>query len=181
MSVITRTVTAEELLAMSEHKWLELYDGELKDVSPANARHGDIAGQIGMILRQYVSPRKLGRILIEGGYILARNPDTVLGPDVSFLLQSRIPADGLPQKFFEGHPDLAVEIISPTNPRKELLAKLNRYLASGTALAWLVDPNAQTVDVYRPEHAVTHLTRTDMLSGHEVIPGFTVQVAEFFA
>jgi Uma2 family endonuclease len=180
MSVISKTVTAEELLAMSEHKWLELYEGELKNVSPANARHGDIASQIGMILRQFVTPKRLGRVIIEGGYILARNPDTVLGPDVSFVRQSRIPAEGLPEKFFDGPPDLAIEIVSPTNPRKELLRKLQYYLDAGTLLAWLVDPNAQTVDVFRPQQSVRRLARTDVITCEEVIPAFSVVVSEFF-
>ena len=181
MTMIANAVTAEDLLAMGpKGRWLELYQGEVRAVSPANVRHGDIAGQIGMILRQYVSPRKLGRVIIEGGYILARNPDTVLGPDVSFLRQSRVPEAGLPEKFFEGHPDLAIEIISPTNPRGELRRKLKTYLDHGTELAWLVDPNAQTVDIHRPNQPVRRLKRTEVVTGEDVIAGFSVVVSEFF-
>jgi Uma2 family endonuclease len=180
MSLTTKTVTAEELLAMSDHKWLELYEGELKNVSPANARHGSVAVQIAALLQLFVKPRKLGAVMVEGGYILARNPDTVLGPDVSFVRQSRIPEEGLPEKFFDGPPDLAVEIISPTNPRKELLAKLQNYLDAGTPLAWLVEANAQTVDVFRPRLAVQRLKRTDQITGEDVIPAFSVTVSEFF-
>jgi Uma2 family endonuclease len=182
MTLATRNLTAEDLLAMGAGSHLlELFEGELRTVSPANMRHGDIAGQIGMILRQYVSPRKLGRVIIEGGFVLARNPDTVLGPDVSFIQQSRVPADGLREEFFEGHPDLAVEIISPTNPKRELDAKMKTYLKHGTPLAWLVDPRGQTVDVYRPKQAVKRLKKTDMITGEEVIPAFSCAVAEFFA
>src|SRR6185437_967617 len=111
MTTTSRLVTAEELLAMSESKWLELYDGELRTVSPANARHGSIAVQIAMLLQMYVGPRQLGRVIVEVGYVLTRRPDTVLGPDVSFVAQARIPSGGLPEKFIEGCPDLAVEVI----------------------------------------------------------------------
>src|SRR5947208_451295 len=120
MTIAAKLVTAEELLAMPDHKWLELYEGELRTVSPANARHGNIAVEIASLIRAFAKPRKFGAVLVEGGYILRRKPDTVLGPDVSFLRQSRIAPSGLPEKFFEGHPDLAVEIISPTNPRSEI-------------------------------------------------------------
>ena len=182
MTAAVRNVTAEELLAMgAESRLLELYEGELRTGSPANIRHGDIAGQIGMILRQYVSPRKLGRVIIEGGFVLSRNPDTVLGPDVSFIQQARVPADGLREEFFEGHPDLAVEIISPTNPKGQLDAKMKMYLAQGTPLGWLVDPGGKTVDVYRADGAVTRLKRGEMITGEEVILGFSCAVGEFFS
>lgn len=182
MTTTARSLTAEELLAMGEraHR-LELHQGELRPVSPANARHGDIAGQIAMILRQFVAPRMLGKVLVDAGYILARKPDTVLGPDVSFLRQSRIPPTGLPEKFFDGHPDLAIEIISPTNPRAELEAKMRTYVDHGTPLAWLVDPAAQTLDIYQPHQRVRRLTHNDVVTGQDVLTGFSCAVAEFFA
>lgn len=182
MIMTANTVTAEDILALgAKGRFLELMEGEVRTVSPANVRHGDIAGQIGMILRQYVSPRKLGRVIIEGGYVLARDPDTMLGPDVSFLRQARIPAGGLPEKFFDGCPDLAVEIISPTNPRSELKRKMKMYIDHGAELGWLVDPNSMTVDVYRPHRAVRRMKKSEQITGDEVIPGFSVVVSEFFA
>jgi Uma2 family endonuclease len=181
MTTVTTRVTAEELLALPDPKSFELYDGELRTVSPANARHGDIASQIGMLLRQYVSPRKLGRVMIGAGYVLARNPDSVLGPDVSFLAQARIPAAGLPEKSFEGSPDLAVEIISPTNPRREIEKKMQRYFRAGTLLRWVVDPTSETVHLHRPNAPVHTVSRRDTISGEMVIPGFSCNVAEFFA
>jgi Uma2 family endonuclease len=182
MTMTANTVTADDVLAMgAKGRFLEVIEGEARAVLPANIRHGDIASQIGMILRQYVSPRKLGRVIIEGGYILARNPDTMLAPDVSFLRQSRIPAGGLPEKFFDGFPDLAVEIISPTNPRAELKRKMKTYLDHGTELAWLVDPNMMTVDIYRPKRAARRVKRSDQITGDQTIAGFSVVVSEFFA
>lgn len=184
MTTAAKLFTAEDLLDMPGSKYLELYEGELTEVSPANARHGDVAGQIAMVLRQYVKPRNLGAVLVEGGFILHRHPDTVLGPDVSFIEQSRIPEGGLPEKFFEGHPDLAIEIVSPRNPRKEQQIKIQRYLAAGTRLCWLVDPGSKSVDIFRPPtgpRPTQKLSGQETISGEGVIPGFSAPIAEFFA
>jgi Uma2 family endonuclease len=181
MTIAAKPITAEALLAMGEDaRRLELYDGELRTMSPANSRHGNIAVQIAFLLQQFVKPRRLGAVMVEGGFILARNPDTVVGPDVSFLRQSRIPPAGLQENFFEGHPDLAVEIISPTNPRRQLDDKMNLYTRHGTPLAWLVDPPAHTVDIYRPNLPTQHLAASDTITGEQVIPGFSCAVAAFF-
>jgi Uma2 family endonuclease len=180
MTIAAKSVTAEDLLDMAGHKYRELFEGELRTVSPANARHGDIALQIGTLLKQYIKPRNLGKVLVEGGYILRRQPDTVLGPDVSFIKQSRIPEGGLPEKFYEGPPDLAIEIISPRNPRAELLEKMKAYLKGGTPLGWLVDPVKKSVEVYEPGKRVRTTRAEDTISAGEVIPGFSCGVAEFF-
>jgi len=181
MTTTNKLVTAEELLGMAGSKYLELYDGELRTASPANMQHGSIAVQIAMLLQMYAGPRKLGRAVVEGGYVLKRNPDTVLGPDVSFVVQARIPVGGFLAKFFEGCPDLAVEIISPTNPRREILEKMRRYQESGTALGWLADPVAETVEIFRPQGNVEKLGKNDVISGEAVVAGFSCAVAEFFA
>jgi Uma2 family endonuclease len=181
MTTTIKPVTAEELLSMPNSKWLELYDGELKTVSPANMRHGNMAVRIAFLLESHVRPRKLGRVFVEGGYVLKRNPDTVLGPDVSFVRESRIPKGKLPEKFIEGCPDLAVEIISPTNPRREIEDKMARYMKSGTPLGWLVDPGRETVDVYRANQAPQSLGKGESISGEDVIVDFSCEVAEFFA
>ncbi len=184
MTIAAKSITAEELLEKPDADHLELVEGELIEVSPANARHGDIAGQIAMLLKQYVNPRKLGKVLVEGGFILRRHPDTVLGPDVSFIAASRIPASGLPESFFDGHPDLAVEIISPRNLRRDLDGKIRRYLAAGTAICWLVNPGSRSVEIFRSDAAAAApeiLTESQTITGENTIPGFSVSVSEFFA
>ena len=182
MTIAAKWITAEELLALGEDlRNVELYNGEPRNVSPANMRHGNIAVQISWLLQQYVKPRQLGSVMVEGGFVLARSPDTVLGSDVSFVRQSRLPVEGLPEEFFAGHPDLAVEIISPTNTRRQLDEKMKLYIQHGTELGWLVDPNSQSVEVYRAGLAVERFAKSDVITGEQVIPGFACGVAEFFA
>ena len=180
MTTASRFATAEELVAMPDNERRELYEGEVRAVPPANMRHGHVAVQISTHLTQYAKPRDLGYVVTESGYVLQRNPDTVVGPDISFLKKSRAPAGGLPEKFFEGHPDLAVEIISPRNSRQELEEKMRIYMRHGTALGWLVDANARTVEVYRPGQAVLRLGETEEIAGETAVPGIRCRVSEFF-
>jgi Uma2 family endonuclease len=123
---------------------------------------------------------QLGTVVVEVGFVLARNPDTVLGPDVAFVSNSRIPADSHREKFVEGFPDLAVEIISPSNPRRQREEKLKTYLRHGTPLGWLVDPTSQTVDIYKPKAEVQRLNKKEIISGETIVHGFSCAVAEFF-
>jgi len=184
MTTAAKSITAEELHELPGSEYMELYEGEIVEVSPANARHGNIAVRIAALLLQHAKQKGLGEVLVEGGFILRRNPDTVLGPDVSFIQRSRIPEGGLPEKFFEGPPDLAVEIISPRNPRKELEEKIRRYLIAGTPLCWLIEPGPRTVEIFRDPtgaHAGQKLSGNDPISGENVLPGFSVPISEFFA
>ena len=79
----------------------------------------------------------------EAGYVLARNPDTVRGPDLSFIARERLVGFD-DSRFFEGAPDLAVEILSPSNRPGEVRAKAPEYLAAGARLVWVVDPSARS-------------------------------------
>jgi Uma2 family endonuclease len=181
MTISTKYTTAEELLALPDGKSFELYEGELRTVSPANFEHGSVAVQIAALLQQVVKPNDLGRILVECGFVLHRTPDTMLGPDVSFVRKSRLPSKIERSKFFEGNPDLAVEIISPTNSRREIEDKVKTYMRFGTPLAWVVDVIGRSVEVHRPGQPVLRFGEHQTITGSEIIPGFACVVSEFFA
>jgi len=178
---IRQLVTAEELERLGTlDQDYELVRGELVPVSPPGPIQGHLAIRIGGALDAFVRPRQLGTVYVETGYILARAPDTVRGPDVSFLSRERAAALG--RRGFVPHaPDLAVEIRSPDQTLAELTAKLQEYLDAGARLAWLVDPPSQTVRVHEPQRAPRVLAIGDVLDGGEVLPGFGLPVAELFA
>lgn len=182
MTLTAKSITASKLLMLQSAAGanFELYNGELRPVLPASSRHGEITAQIAFLLQQFVKPRKLGMVLVGDGFILTRTPDTVLSPDVSLIQQSRIRASCFQEDFFNSHPDLAVEIISPSDIRRELEAKLEIYIAHGTPLGWLVNTSAQTVDIYRPNQPPQRLGKSDTITGEHVLPGFACKVAEFF-
>ncbi len=183
MTVEQKLYTAEELWAMpdADGRRYELVEGELVEVPGAGALHGVISGNMYDHLRRYVSNHRLGVAFGDGvGYILARNPDRVRIPDASFVSRERIPATGLPEGYWPLAPDLAVEIVSPNDSAESLHARVREYLAAGTRLVWVVWPRSRSVTEYVPSGESREFQADGQLSGGEVLPGFTVRVAELF-
>jgi Uma2 family endonuclease len=104
----------------------------------------------------------------------------VRGPDISFLSAAKIPPAGLPEGYIDGAPDLAIEIVSPGDTASEIQNKVQDYLAYGTSLVWIVYPQQRIVTVHYPDGVARTLRETDALSGEQVIPGFSCQMAEIF-
>jgi Uma2 family endonuclease len=177
----SQLVTAEELVRMGRAGFsYELIGGRLVRMNPPNHEHGRIALDLGAELRQFVRANDLGHVVVESGYTLTRNPDTVRGPDVSFVRKGRPnypPASG----FFVGSPDLAVEVRSPDDTIAELLDMAAEYLGAGTELVWIVDPADATVRVLRRDAAMVTLGVNDVLDGAAVVPGFQLPLGELFA
>lgn len=90
--------------------------------------------KVGALLNEHVERLGLGTVLVEAGYVLRRKPDTVRGPDISFLSIGRLPPNQIPESFIPGAPDLAVEIISPGSRSSEVEEKVADYLAGGARL-----------------------------------------------
>lgn len=102
------------------------------------------------------------------------------GPDVSFVLRERYEQAGDPPTAFPGAPDLAVEVLSPSDSAAAIHAKVADYLAAGTRAVWVVDPQDQTVAVYRTLFSPRVLVADDELEGEELLPGFRLRVGELF-
>lgn len=150
-------------------------------MTPVGWRHGAIVIKLARILGDYIEKRNLGNISTEVGFRLSRNPDTVRAPDLAFVASGRIPAGTLSEKFVEFPPDLAAEVLSPEDTAREILRKVEEYLAAGVALVWVVDPGTQTVTVYRSLQDVKILSANEQLDGAEVIRGLNIRVSEIFA
>lgn len=172
-------MTADELLAMPDdgaHRY-ELVRGELITVSPSGARHAKIAARIHIHLGTYVDRHKLGETYIaDGGFHIARDPDSVFAPDVGFVQSQRV-VDV--KEFFPGAPDLAVEVISPSDRYTEVDAKVVDYLSAGTLMVIVVDPEKQTARIETPKES-RRLTIDDALSGGDVVPGWSLPLRELF-
>ncbi|HEY0778339.1 MAG TPA: Uma2 family endonuclease [Gemmatirosa sp.] len=173
-------LTAEDLYDIpDDDRRYELVKGVLVVSEPPGFTHGDIAGQIYSLLRAYSRPRKLGKVVGEVGYVLARTPDTVRGPDVSLVRSDRVPTGPAADKFVEGAPDIAVEIRSPGDRAGEVAEKVAEYLATGTALVWVVEPRRRLVIVHTPDGVTRVLRDGETVDGGTVLPGFTAPVSEF--
>ena len=174
-------VTAEQLLHLTDDGFrYELVRGELIKMAPAGSEHGELAMRIGWRLAQYTEIHKLGKVYAaETGFHLASNPDTVRAPDVAFVSQQRAEEAGAVRGYWPGPPDLAIEVISPTDNERNIAIKIANYLAAGTVV-WVMRPDVIEVEVYTPNQPVKVLTAADTLDGGDVLPGFTLTVKDIF-
>lgn len=182
MSIPTQNITtAEELLsAASDLGPCELVRGELIMMSPGKGRHGAVEARILGGLIAFVRANELGEVFgSSAGYILSRDPDTVRQPDVSFLTTERLKDQDL-DAFLEGAPNLAVEVLSPSNTVAEMHLKMEEYFGAGCRVMWVVDPLRRSVIIYRPGASPTILAENDTLTEEEVLPGFSLPVREIF-
>jgi Uma2 family endonuclease len=177
-----RDLTVEDLHAMpADGLTHELQAGLLISEPRPGFRHGRIVATLTELLVTHVRQRRLGVVLAgDPGFILARRPDTMRGPDVAFVSRERFERNGDTVKAFTGAPDLAVEVLSPSNTPPAMHAKVADYLAAGTRRVWVVDPEARTVTVYASLLWPRRLGEDDTLDGDDVIPGFHARVGEIF-
>ncbi len=175
-------VTADELLLMREDGYrYELVRGELRKMSPAGHQHGRIALNLTIPLDQFVRANQLGAVYAAGtGFKLAADPDVVRAPDVAFVRRDRVEAVGETGGFWPGAPDLAAEVLSPGETSGEVEEKIADWLDAGTRLVVVVDPENQTVTLYRSHEDIRVLTNDDVLEGGEVVPDWTLPVRDIF-
>lgn len=179
---ITKLHTADDLFLLGSDARCELIEGELHDVPGSGLKSSVIGGDIMFAIGLHLRGDRIGIVSGEaGGYLLSRAPDTVVFPDVAFIRTDRLPGGGVPEGFCPVPPDLAVEVVSPTDRLPDAERKVRRYLDAGTPLAWLVDPASRSVAVHRPGRPVRALGVADVLDGGDVLPGFMLPVAEIFA
>jgi len=144
------------------------------------ATSDDISSEIAMILARhlgnFVYANKLGRIRgADGGYMVGT--DRYM-PDVSYVCRQRLPKPAN-KGWVPVAPDLAVEVISPTDNPRDIRVKVANYLAVGT-IVWLVDPVEKWIEVYTPNQTVQTLTLKDTLEGGTLLPGFTLEIQRVF-
>jgi Uma2 family endonuclease len=176
-----RFLTAEEYSRMPERSdgmKDELVRGSVVCEPPASFGHGVTAARIVHLLSRFVERHGQGVVVGEAGFVVERGPDTVRGPDASFVSSARLTHRG--ETFFEGAPDLAVEVLSPSNTRRDVAEKTREYLSAGARLVWNVDPRSETVTVHAPDAEPVHLAVDDRLDGGDVLPGFSVPVRSLF-
>lgn len=142
--------------------------------------HGRLAARLAVRLGTFVENAASGVVLADTGFLLARDPDTVRAPDLSFVSNDRIPEQGYGAGFWPLGPDLAVEILSPSNTASDLQAKIGDYLAAGSREIWVLDPEARNVAVYGADRRVRVFTADEELDGGTLLPGFVLPLADLF-
>jgi len=171
-------MSAEELLyAQPADKRTELIRGVMRVREPASGRHGIVAAQIGSALTVFVRANHLGAVFAaETGFTIERNPDTVRAPDAAFIGRERLP-DPMPSGYPELAPDLAVEVLSPSDRPGEVLAKVGDWLSAGCQLVWVIDPERRLGRIYRADGSESLLGESEALGGEHILPGFSCPLA----
>jgi Uma2 family endonuclease len=182
MSTTSRQFTAEDLWRMPDdgHRY-ELVRGELRQMPPAGHVHGRVTVNFTTPLDQHVRAHDLGAVYAaETGFQLASNPDVVRAPDVAFVRRERVAAVGDVEGFWPGAPDLAVEVVSPSDGFAEVEEKVFDWLAAGARLVVVLNPRPQTATAYRSLQNIVVLTASDTLDCSDAVPGFAIAVREIF-
>jgi Uma2 family endonuclease len=175
------TIEEYERLPEDDRYRIELVRGRLvREPQPAE-EHGWLEVKLSHLLYEFVEAKQLGIVLGPAGYRLEDDPPTVRGPDLSFLSHARTGGGYPVRKFRRIAPDLAIEIVSPSNRSRDLLDKVHQFLDAGSRLVWVVNPIRKTVTVYRSRANVTVLGIEDTLDGDDVLPGFAVPLSRLFA
>lgn len=182
MTVTISSITADELLQMPDDGWsYELIRGEIKKMPPAGFGHGATAMRFGWRLAQFAEAHDLGTVTAaETGFLLSRNPDTVLAPDVAYIRKERVEQAGNVPAFWPGAPDLAVEVISPHDTYTEVEEKAVEWLSVGCRLLLVLNPRRRTVTAYRSPHDIQLFAEEETLDLDDVVPGFAISLKDLF-
>ncbi|HEY4328490.1 MAG TPA: Uma2 family endonuclease [Phycisphaerae bacterium] len=168
-----------ERIASQEKRYFELVDGVLVEKT-VGVPESLLASVVIQFMRNWLATRKLGIVLAPDG-LLKLYPGTVRGPDVSFISGTRLAGGRVPREQLPLlTPDLAVEILSPSNTKKEMDRKRREYFKAGTRLVWEIDPQTRTATVYTDPENLTLLKEDQSLDGGEVLPGFSLSLRELF-
>ena len=172
---IETDMTLEDFLE-SDIEGYEYVKGELVPMAPPTMEHGEISMSLSLLLGIHIRENQLGRLYPADTDFKLR--DRLVKPDIAFVSTARLPENrrqGSPVP-----PDLAVEVLSPTDVQSRVVEKAFAYLHAGTRLVWVIEPVGKTVTVYRSETDIELLTQRDTLSGEDVVEGFSCQVAQLF-
>ena len=182
MATTARLMTADELLEMPDDGFrYELVRGELAKMAPTKNYHGEIAAYLAGTLIPHVRGNRLGKVYIaDVGFLLAEEPAHVRVPDVGFVRRDNVERLGRPDSLWPEAPDLAIEVISPSDRYSDVEEKVFDYLEAGTQMVILAESRTRTVKVYRSPTDVVVLTEADMLDGGDVVPGWRMPVSEIF-
>ena len=178
-AIVTKPITLEEFeqLPRDGNKH-ELSEGELITMPPPKFRHSDTVATIWTLLQLYLREARLGKAFAEAGFVLSRDPLTVREPDIAVVRYERI-RETDPDGYVQGAPELAVEVVSPSDSAEDLDLKTKQYLEAGAKQVWVVYPATRKIYVYRPD-SLSVLDESQTLTAPDILPGFSVSVADLF-
>lgn len=180
ISTTVHNLTDEEFMALNRdgHRY-EIVNGELIKIANSGAKHGYLCSILMILLGSYVRLHKLG-VMFDSSTAFKMKSGNKRSPDISFVAKEHLQGlEDLPDGLLEGAPDLAVEILSPSNTVEEIRQKLMEYFENGSRLVWVIDPRQKYALVYHSAPEPDQLVKSsESLVGEEIIPGFSLPMAD---
>lgn len=175
-------MTAEELLQLPRGEFRhELINGELITMPLPGLPPGRMQARLIGPLSQFVLEHDLGEVFGEIGFQLTVDPDTVLGPDVCFISKRRLQRAGEVRGFWHGPPDLAVEVLSPSDRPSMVNRRIASWFGYGVKQLWIVNEKNRTVTIYRSPTDATTFSGSDYLEAQDLLPGFRLSLDRIFS
>ncbi len=179
-SATQKLLTIEEFLQLPDNEHLELVHGEVFSIPIHGGMHGAVVASIGTLLNNWGRNSNLGIVGISSGFILSHNPATLSGPDVYFVRAERAPYTDLSSDFWTIAPDLAVEVVSPSETAEDMQDKVSIFLTAGTPLVWVVYPRTQQLVSYTSDNRPRTYGAEGVLDFPNVLPEFVCKVGDVF-
>jgi Uma2 family endonuclease len=185
-SVLTKPMTAEVFYDFvnrpeNRDRHFELEEGEVLEQPLPGELHGFVCGTAAALLVGYTREIKSGHVCSNNvGLILNRRPDTIYGPDVA-LFSGIVRFKDLEAKWPTRLPKLIVEVLSPNDRQGKMQKRINKFLEKGVGMAWLLDPEAETLTIFAPNRQPIVLEGEEEMSGLKGLPEFHCKVSDFFA
>lgn len=178
--VATRPLTVAEFAEEHREGRWELVDGEPVEMTPSSHESSWIGGEVFFAIHTYLASHPIGRAYpADAGFIIFADRDTVRAPDVAFVRLERLAA--LSRTFVAVPPDLAVEVLSPSDRLADALSKVSMYLQAGVPLVWLIDPIRRTAMNFQPEKTPVIIDEHGVLAGEDILPDFSLPLATLFS
>lgn len=179
--------TAETLLTAEAYRLLpdnghptELVRGRIVNMNVPALRHAYHVSKIDRIVGNFVEEHDLGWIFVNGGVVTEHDPDSVRGPDVLFYSYNRLPKGDLPPGYGQVAPELVFEVRSPRDHWPQIHNKVAEYHAAGVIVACVLDPQTQTLTVYRADQPPQRLSGEEEFALPDLLGDFRVPVRRFF-
>jgi Uma2 family endonuclease len=163
---------------LNPEKEYEIVAGQPEEKAMGGARHGGIGARLLIRLGSYVEAHRLGGVYGPGTSFQIGSNERL--PDVAFVAADRIPPAGEPEGMWPFAPDLAVDILSPTDLHERVSGKIREYFAAGVRQVWVISPEYKMLTIYQSPTQVRILTEEDELTSDEIVPGFQCRLRELF-
>lgn len=183
MVATKKLMTVEEFARLPTGRGVryELVNGELRTMAAAGGRHGAGVARITFRLGSFLEANDLGVLFgAETGFLLQQNPDHLRAPDAAFVTHERLAGLDQLSGFLDLAPDFVVEVVSPGDGWSEVTSKAQDWLDRGVRVAWIVDPEARSVEVWRSGGRVDRRARDEEVDAEPALPGFRCRVSDLF-